>query len=120
MSQIPENRRRHVRVPTNLAYRLIVEGQEYTGKVTNISLSGAFLAAPSPPLNPSHLCQSGVLQIWLHHKALTLKCDIIYAAIVEGAFPVGAGVCFSDTDAQTQQSVKALEAALGLKAHPPH
>ncbi|MBT9097880.1 PilZ domain-containing protein [Methylovulum psychrotolerans] len=120
MSQIPENKRRHVRVPTNLAYRFVVENQEYVGQVGNISLSGAFLSAPNPPLNPSHLCQSGILQICLHHEALTLKCDIIYAATIEGTFPVGVGVCFSETDAPTQQSIKALEVALGLKSHPPH
>ncbi|MDD5272940.1 MAG: PilZ domain-containing protein [Methylovulum sp.] len=115
MTDLAKNRRSHVRFPVNLEYFFFLDDQEYTGKITNISLNGAFLAKPTPEFSRTYITRTGNLKILLNNELLSLKCDIIYAVERDyEIFPAGAGVCFSETDEETQLSVSKLAAALKL------
>ncbi|MDD5273460.1 MAG: PilZ domain-containing protein, partial [Methylovulum sp.] len=90
-------------------------GQEYTGIINNISLSGAFLSKLQPLLTPEHISQTGLLKIGFDDEELPLACEIVYISPPDNQFfPVGAGVVFSDTDTKIQAAVTKLAAALEL------
>lgn len=113
--ELIENRRKHRRVPTDLNYTFIIDGQKYIGKVGNVSLSGAFLSDPEPELNLSDLTKSGELIVFLNNELLTLKCELVYAVGHDNEFfPVGAGVVFSNNDDATLVSIMKLATALEL------
>ncbi|MDD2723054.1 MAG: PilZ domain-containing protein [Methylovulum sp.] len=102
-------KRKHPRVPTDLDFSFFLDGQQYTGKVGNISLSGAFLSAPEPELIPSYIAKSGDLTIQLNDELLVLKSEVVYAVGHDNAFfPVGAGLIFSKTDEETRLSIMKL------------
>ena len=109
------NRRKHRRVPTDLNFSFIVDGQEHTGQIGNISLSGAFLSDPEPELSLSCLSKPGELRVPLNGDILSLKCEVVYAVGRDNEFfPVGAGVVFSNNDDTTLISVMKLATAFEL------
>lgn len=109
------NRRKHTRVSIEVEYHFYLDGEEYTGKTGNISLSGAFLSSPEPELMPSCVSQSGDLKIKLNDELLSFKCEIVYVATHDNeTFPPGAGVVFCDTDNETSMSILNLAIAQEL------
>jgi hypothetical protein len=111
----PTNQRKHTRVPTDLKCFLFIDGQKYTGKVSNISLSGAFFADVEPEISPVHTSHSGVLKIFLNDELLLLKCEVVYA-VARGnpSFMAGAGVAFDEEDTETHKSIIKLAIAYHL------
>ncbi|GAB6141117.1 hypothetical protein JCM14076_18460 [Methylosoma difficile] len=122
ISSFPENiskkceeRRRHIRVPTDLHYSLSINDHIFTGQLGNISLSGAFLLEPSPHLNAHCTNHTGTLVITLNDEPLVLICEIVYLAEAEETiFPIGAGVLFSETDHATLDAITRLKDYFGL------
>ncbi|MDD5274824.1 MAG: PilZ domain-containing protein [Methylovulum sp.] len=103
MTSLNQNRRRHARISINADYQLILDGQEYTGKVDNISLSGAFLMMPNHKLTASDIQRIADLRITINDENVQLKCEIVYVEPSEqSVFPAGIGVAFChDEDTAT-------------------
>jgi|GEM_PF-775049 len=109
------NMRKHTRVPTDLAFYLFIDSQKYSGKISNISLGGAFLSAAAPEILPTHIGYSGVLKIYLGDEPLLLKCEVVYAVTHNNEFfPAGAGVAFDEEDSETNKSIIKLALAYNL------
>jgi hypothetical protein len=110
-----EDRRKNKRVDADFDYRLLVDGQEFAGKLANISLNGAFLSVTSPNLSQLLMNQKGEISLQVDKETLTLACEIVYITDSDNtAFPVGAGVLFIDAELATQTALLKLNAYLGL------
>ncbi|MCF7986167.1 MAG: PilZ domain-containing protein [Methylovulum sp.] len=104
-----DDRRKHARNNIEVEYRFLLDGAEYHGLTSNISLSGAFLSRPEPELSPSCVSEFGILSFTLNETELVLKSEIVYVAAHDNEMlPVGAGVAFCDTDEETGQSILML------------
>ena len=86
-----KEKRRHVRWPIDLKYVLIIEGQEFSGKLGNISLSGAFLETMTPVPTEPLVPKQGLLKIKGNDDWVSVKCNIIYSKAHNPVFPEGAG-----------------------------
>lgn len=114
MTTLTKNRRRHARLSINADYRLILDGQEYNGKVDNISLSGAFLITQEPRLTASDVHKTGDLSIKMNDENMQLKCEIVYVEMsMESVFPKGVGVAFCH-DEGTATAIWNLAIAQGM------
>lgn len=111
----PVDKRRHTRLPSDLRYFFFIDGKKYAGKVSNISLSGAFLSEADPEISPEHNSHSGILKIYLEDELLLLKCQVVYAATRDNEyFLPGAGVAFDDGDHETNKSITRIAVAYHL------
>jgi len=109
MTNTQSDRRRHTRIPIECEYHLFLKDKEYSGKTANISLSGAYLSKSEPDLMLSCISEVGDLKINLNNQVLPFKCEIVHVTIDEdGAFPIGAGVVFSENDDETGRSILQL------------
>lgn len=88
-------KRRHLRLPVDVSYRLFINNKEYSGRVDNISSSGAYLASIDPTLPTSCVSQQGVLNLNLDEGGwVSAKCEIIYIGhSARALIPQSAGVC---------------------------
>jgi hypothetical protein len=106
MTNLPQNRRRHARISIDADYQLNLDGNKYTGKIHNISLSGAFLIMPEPQLTPSDTDRIGDLGVTLNNEHIQFKCEIVYVETsVNSVFPAGVGVAFCNQDIETAASI---------------
>ncbi len=105
MNVTGKDRRRHARLPIDLQYILIVDDHEYSGHISNISLSGAYLATIEPNDPVLQTSQRGTLNIKTHKGWQSLRCDIVYVGSNDPFFPDGAGVAFCDEDDKTASSI---------------
>ncbi len=114
MTTSAKNRRRHARIPINADYQLTLDGKGYAGKVSNISLSGAFLIMPEPNLTATDTNKIAGLNIKINDETVDLKCEIVYVeAAGQSVFPAGIGVAFCH-DERTATTLWDLAVAQGI------
>jgi hypothetical protein len=107
------DQRKHPRVELEVDFYFVLDGEKYTGKTGNISLSGAFLFNPEPEIPPSATSKEGDLQIEINGEMLPFKCTVVYVIARDNEiFPVGLGAFFAEDDEQTQQSIAKLTVVL--------
>lgn len=110
-----DDRRAQQRTLTNIEFSFFLNGQQFSGFIENISLSGAFLSELQPALAPEDVAQSGKIDIRLNGEPLSLACKIVYIVPTEHEyFPIGAGVVFNKTDPSTQTAIAKIAADLKL------
>lgn len=96
-----KNLRSHKRLPIDLQYFLQIDDHHYSGHISNISISGAYLAtieSVSPMLKAE---QQGVLNIKSESGWVSLLCQIDYVGSNDEFFPAGAGITFCSRDYAT-------------------
>ena len=86
-----------------MEYFLEIDNQKISGKISNVSLSGAYLETMEPQLSVSHISQQGVVNIKTENDWVKIKCNIVYVGAKKEDFPSGAGVefCMEDEEAAT-------------------
>ncbi len=101
MTKRGKNLRRHKRLPIDLQYYLVIDDDQYSGHISNISLGGAYLAtieSDAPDLKPK---QHGTLSIKTESGWVSLFCEVVYVGSNDEFFPAGAGVSFCSKDYAT-------------------
>ncbi|MDD2722503.1 MAG: PilZ domain-containing protein [Methylovulum sp.] len=94
---------------------MFIDSRKYSGKISNISLGGAFLSEADPETLPIHNARSGVLKTYLGDGLLLLKCEVVYAVAHDNEFFLaGAGVAFDEEDNETNKSIIKLGLAYNL------
>lgn len=94
MNYSGKEKRKHSRLPIDVQFRLIMDNHEYSGKLSNISLSGAYLATIEPKLATSSITQQGSLHIGTGNGWVEVACEIVYLESESEIFPHGVGVTF--------------------------
>jgi hypothetical protein len=93
MNTYAMEKRRHMRLPVDVTYRLVIDSKEYRGRIDNISSSGAYLASIEPKLPLSDIPQQGVLDMKIEEGWVSAKCEIVYIGNAENRkFSQGVGV----------------------------
>ena len=105
MTSSGKEKRRHSRLPIDLQYRLEIDNREYSGHISNISLSGAYLATIKPTLPTSTVSRQGNLHINTERGWVAVKCEVVYVGSKNEFFPHGAGVTFCAGDEDTATAV---------------
>lgn len=86
-------KRRHLRLPVDIKYRLHIDNEEYKGCINNISSSGAYLATINPQLPVSRVAKQGMLEMNVEEGWISARCEIVYIGnCANRASPTGAGV----------------------------
>lgn len=87
-------KRRHLRLPVDVRFRLRIDNEEYKGYINNISSSGAYLASIDPQLPDSRVSKHGVLDMNVDEDGwVSARCEIVYVGnSANRAYPNGAGV----------------------------
>lgn len=87
-------KRRHLRMPVEVKYRLFIDDEEYSGQINNISSSGAHLATIDPMLPSTFVSQQGVLNLNIEEDSwVSARCEIVYVGNPANEFfSFGAGV----------------------------
>ncbi|MGR8933076.1 MAG: PilZ domain-containing protein [Gammaproteobacteria bacterium] len=87
-------KRRHVCMPVDVRYRLFIDHEEYSGRINNISSSGAYLATIDPMLPSGCVAQRGMLNLNIDaDEWITAPCEIVYVGEAVGSLsPPGVGV----------------------------
>jgi hypothetical protein len=98
MSYTGREKRRHVRLPIDLQYRLVVDDLEYSGHMEDISLSGAYLASIEPEFPASGVSRQGVLNINTRNEWVEVSGEVVYRGSRSKLFPQGVGFAFSQED----------------------
>ena len=94
--------RRYARLPIELDFTLTLREVTYTGIIGNISLSGAYLAEITPPIDHNPVADQGELVLKTTNGQATVKCQIVYVGRTDDDhFPEGVGVVFCDPDEET-------------------
>lgn len=89
-----QDKRQSIRFPISLPYRLILNGVEHSGRISNLSLGGVYLDSIEPRLDSSSISHQGELKIQQAEKWVTLKCEVVYLGESRALFPQGVGIAF--------------------------
>jgi len=97
--------RKHGRVAIDLDYFFALNNQEFSGRISNLSLGGAYLATINPKLPATSTSQQGNLKIKCKNGWTEIKCNIVYIGNKDLEGLDGVGVAFCNEDEVTATAI---------------